>query len=88
MGEAAAPALLNILASPDYPDSSKGLATWGLSFVGAAGANHLYKAVNAEPEEVRSAVVGALTSLVQEEDDPKAIAQLQKKQTEEDDGWD
>ncbi len=76
MGEAAAPVLLNILASPDYPNSSKGLATWGLSFVGAAGADHLYEAINAEQEEVRSAVVGALTSVVQEEDNPKALTSI------------
>ena len=73
MGEAAAPVLLDILASPDYPDSSKGLATWGLSFVGTAGATHLYQAVNAEQAEVRSAVVGALTNLAQEEEDPQAL---------------
>ncbi len=73
MGEAAAPVLLKIIGSSDYPDSSRGLATWGLSFVGAAGAVYLYQAVDAEQEEVRSAVVGALTSLVQEEEDPKAL---------------
>ena len=73
MGEAAAPVLLKIIGSSDYPDSSRGLATWGLSFVGAAGAAHLYQAVDAEQAEVRSAVVGALTSLAQEEEDPKAL---------------
>ena len=73
MGEAAAPVLLDIIASDDYPDSSKGLATWGLSFVGEAGAAHLYKAVDSPLAEVRSAVIGALTSLVQNSDDPKAL---------------
>ena len=73
MGEAAAPVLLKIIGSSDYPDSSKGLATWGLSFVGAAGADHLYQTVDAEQAEVRSAVVGAFTSLAQEEEDPKAL---------------
>lgn len=73
MGEAAAPVLLKIIGSSDYPDSSRGLATWGLSFVGEAGAAHLYQAVDAEQAEVRSAVVGALTSLVEEEEDPKAL---------------
>ncbi|MGB3299222.1 MAG: HEAT repeat domain-containing protein [Phormidesmis sp.] len=73
MGEAAAPVLLEIIGSSDYPDSAKGLATWGLSFVGAAGAAHLYQAVDADQAEVRSAVVGALTSLVQEEEDTKAL---------------
>ncbi|MGB7249329.1 MAG: HEAT repeat domain-containing protein [Phormidesmis sp.] len=73
MGESAAPVLLEIIASPDYPDNSKGLATWGLSFVGAAGARHLYQAITADSEEVRSAVVGALTSVVPEENDDKAL---------------
>ena len=73
MGEAAAPVLLDIIASPDYPDSSKGLATWGLSFIGTAGAQHLYQAIDSEHEEVRSAVVGALTSLAQDSDDQEAL---------------
>lgn len=76
MGEAAAPVLLKIISSSDYPDSSRGLATWGLSLVGEAGADYLYQAVDAEQAEVRSAVVGALTSLVQEEEDPKALNEI------------
>lgn len=73
MGEAAAPVLIDIIAAPEYPDSSKGLATWGLSFVGSAGATHLYKAADAQQAEVRSAVVGALTNIAQEEEDAKAL---------------
>ena len=73
MGEAAAPVLLDIIASPAYPDSSKGLATWGLSFIGTAGAQHLYKAIDSNQAEVRSAVVGALTSLAQDSDDQEAL---------------
>lgn len=73
MGEEAAPVLLDIVESDEYPDSSKGLATWGLSFVGTAGAAHLYARADAEREEVRSAVVGALVSLVQEDEDEKAL---------------
>ena len=73
MGEEAAPVLLDIVASDDYPDSSKGLATWGLSFVGTAGAAHLYNAIDSGNEEVRSAVIGALTTLVQESDDQQAL---------------
>lgn len=76
MGEEAAPVLLDIVASDDYPDSSKGLATWGLSFVGTAGAAHLYSAIDSEKEEVRSAVIGALTTLVQESDDQQALGLL------------
>ena len=74
MGEAAAPVLIEIIGSPEYPDSSKGLATWGLSFVGAAGAAHLYEAISAQQAEVRSAAVGALTSIAQEEEDAKALS--------------
>ncbi|MEL6493450.1 MAG: HEAT repeat domain-containing protein [Cyanobacteria bacterium J06621_3] len=73
MGEAAAPVLLDIVASDDYPDSSKGLATWGLSFVGEAGAAHLYKAIDSPLAEVRSAVIGALTSLVQSSEDQQSL---------------
>lgn len=73
MGEEAAPVLLEIVSSSEYPDSSRGLATWGLSFVGVAGAEHLYSAIDSEKEEVRSAVVGALTSLVQENEDQQAL---------------
>lgn len=76
MGEAAAPVLLDIVASDDYTDTAKGLATWGLSFVGTAGASHLYKAIDADRAEVRSAVVGALTILVQENEDQQALAMI------------
>lgn len=76
MGEAAAPVLLDIIASPAYPDSSKGLASWGLSFIGTAGAQHLYKAIDSDQAEVRSAVVGALTSLAQESDDQEALGMI------------
>ena len=42
--------------------------------MGTAGAQHLYEAIDSEKEEVRSAVVGALTTLVQEEEDQQALA--------------
>ena len=73
MGKEGAQVLLEIVRSPDYPDSSKGLATWGLAFVGTEGAEYLYESIDSELEEVRSAVVGALTSLVQEKEDQQAL---------------
>ena len=73
MGEEAAPVLIEVIGSEAYPDSSRGLATWGLSFVGVAGAPYLYEAIDAEQEEIRSAVVGALTTLVQEQEDQQAL---------------
>lgn len=73
MGKEGAQVLLDIVRSPDYPDSSKGLATWGLAFVGTEGAEYLYESIDSDLEEVRSAVVGALTSLVQEKEDQQAL---------------
>ncbi len=73
MGKEGAQVLLDIVRSPDYPDSSKGLATWGLAFVGTEGAEYLYASIDSDQEEVRSAVVGALTSLVQEKEDQQAL---------------
>lgn len=76
MGEEAAPVLLDVVASDDSSDTAKGLATWGLSFLGTAGAMHLYNAIDSDNEEVRSAVIGALTTLVQENDDQQALGLL------------
>ncbi|MEL6552119.1 MAG: HEAT repeat domain-containing protein [Cyanobacteria bacterium J06621_11] len=73
MGKEGAAVLLDIVRSPEYPDSSKGLATWGLAFVGTEGAEYLYESIDSDQAEVRSAVVGALTSLVQEKDNQQAL---------------
>ncbi|MEO0756262.1 MAG: HEAT repeat domain-containing protein [Cyanobacteria bacterium J06648_16] len=70
MGEAAAPALLAILADPTISESLKGHAAWGLAFIGAAAKDKLLEAMQSDSVEVRSAVVSAIAKVIQE--DPAA----------------
>jgi bilin biosynthesis protein len=72
-GEAAVPALLDILASDTYPESAKGHAAWALSFIGAEAARYLYPAIESPVADVRFAVVSAIGGLT---DDPQALALL------------
>jgi bilin biosynthesis protein len=69
-GEAAVPVLLDILASPEHPESTKGHAAWALAFIGAEAKEYLYQAITSDSPEVRYAVVGAIAKVAQEE--PKA----------------
>jgi bilin biosynthesis protein len=71
-GEAAVPDLLAILASPDYPEDTKGHAAWALAFIGSEATEHLYKALNAASLDVRCAVIGALGHVAQEQSDEKS----------------
>jgi bilin biosynthesis protein len=72
-GEAAVPALLEILASETYPESAKGHAAWALSFIGAEAAHYLYPAIESPAADVRFAVVSAIGGLTE---DPQALALL------------
>ncbi|MDY7013200.1 MAG: HEAT repeat domain-containing protein [Cyanobacteriota bacterium] len=71
-GEAAVPALLEILASPDRPEEIKGHAAWALAFIGSEAADYLYEALNAASLDVRCAVIGALGHVAQEQADEKS----------------
>ena len=75
-GEASVPALLEILASPEYPEDSKGLATWALAFIGQDAQSHIMAAIDSPNAEVRTAVIGTLGAIVQETRDKDAIALL------------
>jgi bilin biosynthesis protein len=66
-GKAAAPALLDILASPQHPEDIKGHAAWALTFMGSEAADYLYKALNTESLDVRCAVIGAIAHVAQEQ---------------------
>jgi bilin biosynthesis protein len=72
-GEAAVPALLEILASPNHPESTKGHATWALAFIGAGAKEHVYKAITSDSPEVRAAVVGTIAKIAQEEPEEGAF---------------
>ncbi len=70
MGEASVPILLDILASPTHPESTKGHAAWALAFIGAEAKDYLYEAISSDSPEVRGAVVGAIAKVAQEEPKP------------------
>jgi bilin biosynthesis protein len=71
IGEASVPALLDILAH-DHPESTKGHAAWALAFIGAQAKEHLYREMTSDAPEVRTAVVGAIAKVAQEDPEEKA----------------
>ncbi|HEY9627022.1 MAG TPA: HEAT repeat domain-containing protein [Coleofasciculaceae cyanobacterium] len=71
-GEAAVPALLDILASDRHPQDTKGHAAWALAFIGSEATEHLYKALNSDSVDVRCAVIGAIAHVAQEQSDTKS----------------
>jgi bilin biosynthesis protein len=74
-GEAAVPALLEILASTEYPESSKGLATWALAFIGTEAKEYVYREIDSDSPEVRAAVIGSIAAIVQSTAPLGSIAQ-------------
>lgn len=65
-GEAAVPALLEILRSPENSASVIGHAAWALAFIGTEAKEYLYKEIASDSADVRAAVVGAIAKVVQE----------------------
>jgi len=78
IGEASVPVLLEILASPEHPESTKGHAAWALSFIGTEAKEYLYRAIASDSESVRSAVVGAIAKIAQEQEEEEAFKLLNK----------
>lgn len=75
-GRESVPALLDILGSPEHPESTKGHAAWALSFIGAEAKEWLYPGVSSNSEEVRAAVIGTLAKLAEDEPDEETLAIL------------
>jgi bilin biosynthesis protein len=65
------PALLEILASPEQSEDTKGHAAWALAFMGSEAGDHLYKALDSDSLDVRCAVIGAIAHVAQEHSDEK-----------------
>ncbi|NEP55815.1 MAG: HEAT repeat domain-containing protein [Symploca sp. SIO2G7] len=78
IGEASVPVLLKILASPEHPESTKGHAAWALAFIGAEAKDYLYREIASDSESVRSAVVGAIAKIAQEQEEEEAFQLLNK----------
>lgn len=71
-GEASVAALLDILADPIHPESTKGHAAWALAFIGPEAAPYLEKAIESDSIDVRCAAVGAIAHLAQDKNDARA----------------
>ena len=76
IGEQSVNPLLEILASPDNDETIKGHAAWALAFIGSKGKETIYQAYNSDKEEVRSAVVGAISKIAEELSEDKAFELL------------
>lgn len=75
-GETSVPPLLEILAAPEHPESTKGHAAWALGFIGVQGKEQLYAAIASEVAEVRSAVVGAIANILEEQPEERGFKLL------------
>lgn len=73
MGEASVPVLFDLLASPEHPESTKGHAAWALAFIGAKAKTLVYREVASDSATVRTAVVGAVAKIAQEDPDEQAF---------------
>ncbi|AFZ37336.1 PBS lyase HEAT domain protein repeat-containing protein [Stanieria cyanosphaera PCC 7437] len=72
-GEASVPPLIDILASPESTETIKGHAAWALAFIGNKAREQLYQAFNSDSAEVRSAVVGAIAKVAEEQREERAL---------------
>lgn len=70
MGAPAIPSLLEVIASPSYPDAKKGQAAWALSCLGPEAEEPLYDASRSEIVDVRCAVIGAIATLSKNQSPP------------------
>ncbi len=71
-GEASVSALLEILADPTQPESTKGHAAWALAFIGPEAAPYLENAIASDSIDVRCAAVGAIAHLAQDRSDERS----------------
>jgi bilin biosynthesis protein len=76
IGEAAVSALLEILADPLQPETTKGHAAWALGFIGPEAADYLESAIKSESIDVRCAAVGAIAHMAQDRNDERAYRVL------------
>jgi bilin biosynthesis protein len=66
IGKPAVPQIISLLESPTVSEDIKGHAAWALAFVGAEAREELVWAMGSALPDVRLAVVGAISKVVQE----------------------
>ena len=84
IGAEAVTGLLDILVDPDNSPMQTGLASWGLSFVGAKAPEALREAARASNARIRTAAIGALGDQIQNLNDQEARQLLQNALSDED----
>lgn len=73
MGEASVPVLIEILASSEYPESTKGHAAWALAFIGAEAKEAIYREISSDSAAVRAAVIGAISNIAEGDPEERAF---------------
>jgi bilin biosynthesis protein len=73
IGEVVVPSLLEILADSNSDEIIKGHAAWALAFIGIEAKEQLYAAFDSTSADLRSAIVGAIFKIVEEEPEAKAF---------------
>ena len=73
MGEIVVPSLINILEDDNEQEATKGHAAWALAFIGVPAREQLYQAFNSQSADLRSAVVGAIAKIAEEQSEVRAF---------------
>ena len=78
MGEDAVPALFGVLYTDEYPESAKGLAAWAIAFIGPQAKQLVFREYDEATNSpaVRTAVIGVVSKVLQDEDDERAYQLL------------
>ncbi|MDY7019839.1 MAG: HEAT repeat domain-containing protein [Cyanobacteriota bacterium] len=71
LGEPAVSPLLSILETSAHSESIKGYVSWALAFMGPQIIDPLCEAFNSDSGDVRMAVVGAITNIIESRQDEK-----------------
>ena len=77
-GKLAVATLLSVLKNPRSSEMQCGLATWGLSFIGAEASEEIKNAARSDNEAIRSAAISALEEQIQIYKDQEAMDLLKK----------
>lgn len=73
IGEAVVPSLFIVLADDRSDQTIKGHAAWALAFIGIKAKEQIYAAFDSPSADVRSAIVGAIFKIAEEEPEEEAF---------------
>lgn len=73
MGEIVVPSLFEIIADTNSDETIKGHAAWALAFIGIKAKEQIYAAFDSPSADLRSAIVGAIFKVAEEEPEARAF---------------